>query len=150
MPTIDEHTQLNAPWPPVGEKSIQSRSRSTASEEHIVDQHDVLILNVKSDFLLVHHGFRTHGRQVVAVERDVERPDGNFCIFDASHDFPQALGNRNSTATDTNQAQRFDAAILFHDFIGQTYKRALDLRSGHKLRLLTKASLSRGSFHQGI
>ena len=50
--------------------------------------------------------------------------------------FAQASGDGNATASNSDQSQIFDAAILLENFMRKAHHRAIYFRGGHQLRLL--------------
>jgi hypothetical protein len=60
-------------------------------------------------------------------------PTGTFALLNARDDLTQSLRDRNSTAANPDQPQAVDAAILFHDLVGQAHHRALDFRCRHQV-----------------
>ncbi len=62
VPAIDQHAELHPARASMLEESIQSGAGRPACKEHIVDQHDIFVANVESDFFLLHDRFRTERR----------------------------------------------------------------------------------------
>src|SRR6266849_722284 len=104
MAAIDQHEKLHLTGSPVKEERVHGGAYGTAGEEYIVHQDDFLIANREADFRLLHHGFGTERGEVVAVERNVERADGNWSLLPLPNDLCQPLRNRDSPAANSHQA----------------------------------------------
>src|ERR1700730_6251665 len=99
-------------------KRVERSPGRTPCEENIVHQNNILVLNRKSYFFLLHYGLGTERRKIVAVESNVQRADRNLGIFDSRNDLPQSLCNRYAAATDPHQSKSIDTAIFFDDLVG--------------------------------
>ena len=62
--------------------------------------------------------------QVVAIERDVERADGDVFAGDLAQVVGDALGDRHAAAAHANERQIGKTAIMFEDFVGDSRERA--------------------------
>ena len=62
MPAVNQNAQLNPPGPAMRKECIQRGSCCTSSEEYIVDQDNVLILDHESNFLFLHDRLRAESR----------------------------------------------------------------------------------------
>ncbi|SPF37378.1 hypothetical protein SBA1_180006 [Candidatus Sulfotelmatobacter kueseliae] len=142
MSAVNQHAELHAPRPPVLKERIERGAGSAAGEQNIVYHHDVLFLDLKPNLFLLHHGLRPQGREIVAIEGDIERSDGDLGILDAGDDLAQPLGQGHAAAANSDQPQGVDASVLFHDLICQPHQRALNFRCGHELCFLTQARLA--------
>jgi hypothetical protein len=75
MAAVDQDAEADAPRASQVEKAVHGGAHRAARVEHVVDDHKVAIVHPEGDFGRVNHWLRTHGRQVVAVESDVEYAD---------------------------------------------------------------------------
>src|SRR5438477_485132 len=91
---IDEHGEGDAPWPPEVRQLVERGADGAAGVQHVVDDDHVLAVDVHRDSGRPDHRPRTHGLEVVAVERDVERALRNVDLFafgDPRHDTRREL-----------------------------------------------------------
>src|ERR1700716_3379867 len=105
MSPVNQDAQLNLSRSAMREERIERSPGRTSCEKNIVHKNNVLVLNRKSNFFLLHHGLGTQGRKIIAVESYVQRADRDLSILDSRNDFPQALGNRYAAATDSHQSE---------------------------------------------
>ena len=75
------------------------------AEQHIIDEHDGLAVDVERQLGLPHAGCRTQCREIIAVECDVERADLEFGVLDLAHRLGNAPGHRHPAPLDTNNDQ---------------------------------------------
>jgi hypothetical protein len=99
---IDEHTELHTLRPAMRKQGVERRPRGAPGEENVIHQHDILVLNLKSDLFLLHDRLRSEGRKVVAIKSDIQGPDGNFSVFNTSDNFAQALCDGHATAANAD------------------------------------------------
>ena len=71
----------------------------------------------------LHDRLGADGREVVAVERDIESADRNFDVREAANLLGQTLGKRNAAPANADQSQVFRPAALFDDFVRQSAER---------------------------
>src|ERR1700730_5422700 len=102
MSPVDQDAQLNLSRSAMRKKRVERSPGRAPGEEDIVDQNNVLVLNRKPDFFLLHNGLGADRRKIVAVESNVQRADRNLGIFDSRNDLPQSLCNRYAAATDSH------------------------------------------------
>ena len=76
--------------------------------------------------LFVHFRAMPDGREIVAIQRDVERADRDVGFFDASQDLGQPLRQRHAAAHDADQSEVGDAIVFFDDLVRQPDQGALD------------------------
>ena len=146
MTPVNQHAHLHTPRPPMREQCIQCGPGRSAREQHIVYQHDILVFNVESNFLFLHHRLGTQSGEVVPIERDVQCAYRHFGILNPSDDLTQPFGQRYAAAANSDQAQSGYPTVLFHNFVGEPHQCTFNFRCGHQLRFLVKSSLLRGSF----
>ena len=85
---------------------------------------------------------RSHGREVVAIQSDIQSTHGHLSLFDSSDHLPQALRQEYSAAADSDQSQIGGAVIFLDDFVDQPDQRAFDFGRRHQLRLLSQVGLA--------
>jgi len=90
----------------------QRGADSAAGVEHIVADDHIAALDVDADCAWGYHRAHICGRQIVAVELDVEHAGVHCALLDAGDQPAQPLGQRNAAALDADQA-RFVLPLLF-------------------------------------
>src|SRR5580658_3356463 len=101
MATVDEHQQLNQAGASMRKEGVKGSAGGAPGIKHVVDQHNLLTFDGKSDFRFLHYGLRSERRKIIAIEGDVERAHGNFLLFDLLNHFAQALGDGYSATADS-------------------------------------------------
>ena len=91
--------ELDAARASVIEQGVQGGTSGAAGVEHVVHQDDVLVLDVELHGALAYLGAMTDGREIVAVEGDVEGANRDFRFLDAAKDFREALGQGNAATS---------------------------------------------------
>jgi hypothetical protein len=82
MSAIDEDEELNAGGAAVIEEGIEGGAGGAAGVEDVVHEDDVFALDGEGDFGGVELGLGAYGREVVAIEVDVEDAYGDFPVFE--------------------------------------------------------------------
>ena len=128
MSAVHQHDELNRLWPAEFEQRIERRADGPPGIEHIVDQQDALVVDGELDVGVAHDRLRADGvaHQVVAIERDVERPDRHLGAADAGHQRGQAPRERHTAPLDADERQFLDAARPLEDLVGNARQRATD------------------------
>ena len=72
-------------------------------------------------------------REVVAVERDVERTDGEANALVLGDGLGEPMGERDAAALDAHEGQAVGAGVLLDDLVADADGRAPDLLRGHDL-----------------
>ena len=107
----------------------------------------VFELDFESDRAFGHHGPRTRGGQIIAVELNVQGARVHLVLFDARDQLAQSLGQRYAAALDADQRKIFASIALLDNFVSQTHQGALDLRGRHQSALGAQSGLILGFAH---
>ncbi len=83
-------------------KGVEGGARGAAGIKHVVDQHDPLTFDGKTNLRFLHHRLGAQGGKVIAVERDIERAHGYFLLFNLLNHFAQPLGDGHSATADSD------------------------------------------------
>ena len=143
---VDQDAEFHASRPAHVYQGVESGARRPAGVENVIHQNHVLGLDRKRRCLLVDHGLGVHGRQVVPVERDVERRHRGRHFFDLP-DLPrQTFRQRDSTPANAHEHQPLGAVVPFDDLIGKAQERAVDLRGRHQLSFFANPCLRASVF----
>ena len=138
MAAVDQRQQLHPRRAPVIEQRVESRADGAAGVEHIVHQDDVLALHRKGDLGGAHHRLDIHGREIVAVQIDIEDAHRNPAFFERL-DLPgQPLRQGNAAAADPDKSQQVQVLGLLQDFMSQTDQRPVDFRCAHELKFFAR------------
>src|SRR2546425_6666979 len=109
--------------------------RSAAGEEDVVYQDDRLVLDREGDVGAPHHGGAAHV-EVIPVEGDVERADGQGGAVDAGDLRGQPLGQRHAAGAQAHEGQVLGAGVALQDLVGDADQRAVERGFVENLGLL--------------
>src|ERR1700734_4562233 len=98
MAAIDQHAEPDAFRTPQVEKAVHGSANRASGVEHVIDNHQILVVNREIDFIGMKYRLRAYGREVVAIERDIESADRNFDACWAVDCFRQALRQSDAAA----------------------------------------------------
>jgi hypothetical protein len=114
---VHQHGEADGLRPAEVDERIHRRADGPARVQHVVDEDDRPAIDARrqrgalDDWLLGDH------RQVVAVERDVERPDRDvdrFVLGDRGRD---AMRQRDATSLDPDEQQALGPGLLLDDLV---------------------------------
>ena len=97
---IHEHREPDAPGPPEVDELVERGADGAPGVEHVVDEQDRLALHREPDVGRADDRRRALLRDVVTVERDVERPEGRLDAEASRELRPEALGEEHPAAPD--------------------------------------------------
>ena len=120
---------------------IERGADRPTSVKHVVDQHDVAVLDVAGKIGTVHNWFRADCRKVIAIKRDVEYADRWTITFEVSNLLRHAFGERNATTPDSHEEQVAGAMVFFHYLGRKAGQCAIDARAIHDASLLDEIHL---------
>ena len=72
MSAVDQHGELHAARPAEVHQRVERGAHRAPGVEHVVDQHDLAVVERKADVGALHLRLLRRARQIVAVERDVD------------------------------------------------------------------------------
>ena len=125
MAAVDEDRELDAIGAPEVAQRVHGRADGTAGVEHVVNEDDGFALERELD--IGHVDLR--GKillDVVAVERDVQAPDGDLDPLDLL-DAAGELGCEHvSPGNDSHQRDRRGPVVRFENLMSDARKRTLD------------------------
>jgi len=105
--------------------SASSGADRAAGEEHVVDEHDGLVLDRERD-VGGPHDRRATQVEVIPVERDVERADGQRRPVDRRDLGGQSLGEGDPPRAEPDEGHVLGAAVAFEDLVGDPGERAVE------------------------
>src|SRR6185503_11125541 len=95
----------------------ERRADGTAGVEHVVHDHDVLAVDVHRNAGGTDHRTGTHGLQIIAVQRDVERALGDGGLLAIGDQRDDAGGELHATALDADDHEAFGAVVQLDDLV---------------------------------
>src|SRR5216683_5514387 len=129
MSSVDQHRQLDSPWPSEVHERIHRRACGPAVVDDIVDEHDRLAVDVG------HVGLAAVSRDaqmpIVAVLADVEGAHGDRRPFELHQAVRQATREVVSFGHHADQHKVAGAAVALEDLVRDARKRAPDLLGVH-------------------
>src|SRR5258706_1167444 len=134
VPALDQHAQTHAFRTAEVKQTVHGGANRTSRVKHIVDENQILVVHRERDLARLQDGLRGDFREIVAIQRDVQRSHRDIHAVDASHGLRNPVGQRNAPAAHSNQSQIRRATAFFHDFMGQTLHGTGDFRRRHQLR----------------
>ena len=131
MSAVNQDAQRDALGAAEVEQAVHGGTDGTTGVEDVIDEDQVHGINAERDVGGLQDGLGSNLRKVVAVQSDIEEAHGDFDAVDAAHGPGNALGERNTTAADTDESKIACAATLFHDLMGKALQSPIDLRGRH-------------------
>src|SRR5271167_2597525 len=105
MATVDQHAELDLPGTSLLEEGIHGGAHGTSGIKDVIDQDDVLAGDGEFHLRFLHYRRGSHGREIVAIQSDIERAHGHLRLFDPPNHLSQALGEEYSATADSYQAK---------------------------------------------
>ena len=106
---------------------VEGGADRAAGEQHVVDQHDDLVVDPAVGDLRREQGARRLQAQVVAVHRDVERPARDGRALDGGDALGDPLGERHAARRDAEQDEVVGALVALEDLVGDAAQCAGDV-----------------------
>ena len=120
---------------------IECGANRATGVEHVVDQNDVAVFDVAGKICAIDDWFGSNGREVVAIEGDVEYADRRSIAFEIGDLLRHAFGEWDAATSDSDKKQVACAVILFDDFGRQARQCPIDARAIHDAGFLYKFHL---------
>ncbi len=131
MAAIDEHRQADRLRPAEVDERVHRGADRPAGVQHVVDEDDRPAVDARRQLRALDDRLLGDHRQVVAVERDVERPDRDVDALVLGDGRGDAAGERHAAPLDADEQQAVGARLLLDDLVGKADRRATDLVGGH-------------------
>jgi len=117
MAAVDEDREPDGTGTPVVHERVHSGADRAAGEEHIVDEYDDATVDGERDLRLAHDRRVADPREVVAIERDVDRPKRNVDPL-VRPDRRLDTGREGVAArADTDDGKGGEIAVALNDFV---------------------------------
>src|SRR5439155_15468273 len=123
---IDQDHEGDTTRPTKVGQLVQRGAHGAAGVQHVVDDDDVLALDIDGNPRLPHERSRPNRLQVVAIERDVERPlrDARLvALGDARHETRREL---DTAALNSDNDETIRSVVQLDDLVGHTPERSID------------------------
>jgi hypothetical protein len=130
--TIGEHGELHAVGPAVAEQGLDRGADRAARVEDVVDEDDGHALDRKVQRGRADERLGVLGRlaapdvDVVAVEGDVQLPEGDVGAADLRDPPPESLGERDAARVDPDECDSRQVRVAFDDLVRDPGQGALD------------------------
>ena len=131
MTAIDQDCEPDGARPAELAQRIHRRPNRSSGVEHVIDEDRGRAANLEWQIGALHDGRMAERREVVAVEGDVERPDGEPDALVLQDRRRQAMGQWDSPALDADEDQAVRAGLLLDDLVGDANHGSADLIRGH-------------------
>src|SRR5271166_5255384 len=102
MAAIDQDEELDQAGTSMGKEGVESGARGASGIEDVVDQHDFLAFDGKTNLHFLDYGSLAQSGEVVAIEGDIESADGNLFLFDLLNHFAEAFGDGDAATADAH------------------------------------------------
>src|SRR5882762_8375276 len=85
MPSVNQHAQAHAFRAPEVEQTIHGGPNRSSGVKHMVDQDEILVVHWKRDVARLQDGVGSDFREVVTIQRDIQRSDGYIDTVNTAH-----------------------------------------------------------------
>src|SRR6185295_2615000 len=134
--TINQYCELHAFRPAKVDQLIERRADGASGVKHIVNEHDVTILNVSGQICAVNDWLGADRGKIVAIQRYVENPNRRAIAFKIRDLIGHSFSERDTPAAYSDQIQITGAVVFFHNLRSEAGQRAIDSRAVHDACLL--------------
>ena len=132
MAAVDERRQLDLGRAPVVGQRIERGTDGAAREEHVVHEDDVRAVNREAYVAFLKRRVRVEVLEIVAIQRDIERAEGELPIVIRRKQREHPLGHLVTAAADADQRDG-PAAIFLADHGGEALHAGGDVFCGEDL-----------------
>jgi len=117
---------IAGPRPAEIDQLVECRADGAAGVQHVVDQQDHPVVDRERNLRAADQRLRPDGvvHQVVAVQRDVKRPDRHVLAGDLLELGGQADRDRDAARAHADERQAVDAPVALHDLVRDPGERA--------------------------
>jgi hypothetical protein len=125
MAAVGQHGELHARRAAVVEQRVDRGADGAPRVEHVVDEHDRVVLERERQVARADLGGVAR-RDVVAVERDVELPGGNLGLEQVGDEPVQPRRQMGAAPVDADERDR-PVGVLLDDLVRDPHERAPDV-----------------------
>jgi hypothetical protein len=130
MSAVDKDRQADGPRATVVDERIHRRADRAAGEEHIVDEDHHASVDRERDLRLAHHRRVADARQVVAVQRDVDRTERDVYALIRADRRLDARGERVAARANTDDGQMGEVTVTLDDLVRDPRDGSADIVRG--------------------
>ena len=125
--TVHEDGESDRARASVIDERIHRRADGAAGEEDVVDEDDNAVVDGERDLRLTHHRRVADARQVVAVERDIDRAERKIDAFVRAYGLTDPRGERVATRADADDREKGKIALTLDDLVRDPGNGAADV-----------------------
>ena len=114
---IDEHRETDRAGPAVVDERVHRRADGASGEQHVIHENDDLVVDREVQRRLADDRRVADAREVVPVERDVERTEGNGRVLVRADRVAKPDGQDVAARADTNDGETGEVAVAFDDLV---------------------------------
>ncbi len=114
---VDKDRQADGARTSVVDEGVHRGADSAAGKEHIVDEDDHATVDRERDLRLAHDGRVSDPRQVVAIERDVDRAERDFHTLVRPDGRVDTGGERITARANTDDGQKGEVTVTLDDLV---------------------------------
>jgi hypothetical protein len=129
--TVDEDGQPHDAGPAEVGEGVERSADGAAGVEHVVDQHDDLVVDAARRDVGVHRAAGGLAAQVVAVHGHVERTDRHGVALDLLDQRGEPVRQCDATGWDAKQDKVLRSLVVLDDLVGDPLEDAGDIRGAH-------------------
>ena len=126
MSAVDQHGELHGAGSADLVERVERGADRTAGEQHVVDQHDDLVVDVVGDLGVLERASGLEP-QVVAEHRDVECACGDVAAFDLGHPLGDAPREMDAARRDAEQDDAGRVAVALEDLVRDASQSSRDV-----------------------
>ena len=119
LPRSIEDGELHATRAAEVDQLIERRADRAPGVKHVVDEHDVAILDVAGQLCPIDDRISADGRKIVAISVISSDADGRALAFEVCDLIGHALRQRHAAPPDSDQIKIARAVVLFDDLRGK-------------------------------
>jgi len=117
VPAIDEHRETDRAGPPVVDERVHRGADGASGEQHVVHENDDLVVDREVQRRLADDRRIADAREVVAVERDVQRAERDGRVLVGADRVAQPDGQDVAARADTDDGETGEFAVTFDDLV---------------------------------
>jgi len=114
---IDEHRETDRAGPAVVDERVHRGANGSSGEQHVVHQNDDLVVDREVQRRLADDRRVADACEVVAVERDVERPEWDRRVLVRADRVADPDGQDIAARADTDDGETGEFAVAFDDLV---------------------------------
>jgi hypothetical protein len=114
---IDEHRETDRAGPTVINERVHRGADGASGEQHVIHENDDLVVDREVQRRLADDRRIADAREIVAVERDVERAERNGRVLVRAYRIAKPDGQDVAARADTDDGETREFAVAFDDLV---------------------------------